>query len=429
MLSYSYLLDLAMILLATKIFGIITKRVHLPQVVGALMAGLILGPSMLNLLRETDFLKMLAELGVIVLMFSAGMDTDLRELKQTGKASFIIALLGVIVPLAGGFFVGFLFNDANADGLAVLENIFLGVVLTATSVSITVETLKELGKLNTKAGNTILGAALIDDVLGIVALTVISSLADKEVELLPVLLRIFGFFVFAGVVGIVFHKAYAAWSAGFNHNHQRFVVIAFALCLGMAFVAEYVFGVADITGAFIAGLIIANTPRTKYVSSRFNTLSYILLSPVFFASIGLSVIIPNMDARIVILTLVLIAVALITKIAGCGFGAKFSGFTNIEAIQIGTGMVSRGEVALIVASKGLALGLMTELFFGPVVVMVIFTTIITPILLKIVFTRSKDETPVESVLISQYEAVAAMEKASQDLADFHYTNTRTRRKS
>ena len=180
MLSYKYLFDMALILLSTKVFGLVTKKFSMPQVVGALLAGLVLGPAMLNVLHETDFIKQVAELGVIVLMFTAGLETDLTELKKTGKASFIIALLGVLVPLVGGLGIASIFNQESSpeEVSHLLQNIFIGVILTATSVSITVETLKELGKLNTRAGNAILGAAIIDDILGIVALTIVTSCAD-----------------------------------------------------------------------------------------------------------------------------------------------------------------------------------------------------------------------------------------------------------
>ncbi|WP_330692338.1 cation:proton antiporter [Romboutsia ilealis] len=160
MLSYGYLLDLALILLSTKLLGIITKKFKMPQVVGALLAGLIFGPAMLNILKETNFIIQLSELGVILLMFSAGLDTDLKELKKTGKASFIIALFGVLIPLIGGFLVAYLFNDLDimkgATTNVLLQNLFIGVILTATSVSITVEALKEMGKLNTHAGTAII---------------------------------------------------------------------------------------------------------------------------------------------------------------------------------------------------------------------------------------------------------------------------------
>ena len=225
MLSYGYLLDLALILLSTKLLGIITKKFKMPQVVGALLAGLIFGPAMLNILKETNFIIQLSELGVILLMFSAGLDTDLNELKKTGKASFIIALFGVLIPLIGGFLVAYLFSDLDlmkeATTNVLLQNIFIGVILTATSVSITVEALKEMGKLNTSAGTAILGAAIIDDILGIIALTIISSMADTSVNVGFVLLKIVAYFIFVIVIGITSHKAFDIWMKYENRDRRR----------------------------------------------------------------------------------------------------------------------------------------------------------------------------------------------------------------
>ena len=288
-MEYGYLLSLALILLSTKIFGLVTKRVKLPQVVGALMAGLILGPACLGVLKETEFITQVSEIGVIVLMFCAGLETDIKELKKTGASSFIIALLGVIVPLLGGWGIASIFNKDSVDGLAspMLQNIFIGIILTATSVSITVETLKEMGRLSSKSGNAILGAAVIDDILGIIALTVITSSADKSVNIGMVLLKILLFFIFAIVVAIAFNFVFNKWSGRSKKDLRRYVIIGFVFCLLMSFSAEHFFGVADITGAFVAGLALSNGPRATYLSNRFDTLSYMLLSPVFFASIGL----------------------------------------------------------------------------------------------------------------------------------------------
>ena len=313
--SYKYLLDIALILISTKILGLLTRRIQLPQVVGALIAGLLLGPACFGVLQETDFIKNIAEIGVIVLMFAAGLETDVQELKKTGLASFIIALLGVIVPLIGGYFVATIYNPVT-DQQTMLQNIFVGVVLTATSVSITVETLKELGKLSTKTGNAILGAALIDDVLGIIALTVISSFAGSDVSLWVILLKILGFFIFCGVVAFLFIKFVNPWINKYKKDLRRFVILAFAFCLLMSFSAEYFFGVSDITGAFVAGLILSNNKKTSYMLNRFDTVSYVLLSPVFFASVGLKVTFSNMSATVVVLTVLLLVVAILSKMIG-----------------------------------------------------------------------------------------------------------------
>ncbi|MDE6686706.1 MAG: cation:proton antiporter [Lachnospiraceae bacterium] len=388
--SYKSLLDLAIILLFTKLLGVTTTKVRMPQVVCALLAGLLLGPAMLGILEETDFLRTVAELGVIVLMFSAGLETDIKELKKSGKASLIIAVCGVIVPIAGGFLCAYFFNkpeviQSDASCSILLQNIFIGVILTATSVSITVETLKELGRLKTHSGNAILGAAIIDDILGIIALTIITSVTDPSVRIVVVLGKVVAFFVFAIVAGFLFYKIYHYWTSRADKMRHRHVIAAFVFCLLMAYLSERLFGVADITGAYIAGLIISNTGKSEYMLGKFDVVSFLLLSPVFFANIGLSVTLPKMTPAIILFTLILVIVAILTKIIGCGLGAKMCGYQTNQCKRIGVGMVSRGEVALIVASKGTALGLLGSAFVGPVVIMVVITTIITPILLKVVY--------------------------------------------
>lgn len=401
MLSYEFLFDIALILMSTKLLGLLTKKIQLPQVVGALLAGLLLGPACLNILHETDFIIQLAELGVIVLMFTAGLETDIKELKKTGKASFIIAILGMIVPLIGGFTLAAVFNKggiSDAEAPILLQNIFIGIILTATSVSITVETLKELGKLNTRAGNAILGAAIIDDILGVIALTIVTSATSTEVSIGLVLIKIVLFFIVGGSAGFIFSKAMEHSMNRYNMDLRRFVILSFVFCLLLSFCAEHFFGVADITGAFMAGLVLSNTPRKHYIMNRFETTAYMLLSPIFFASIGIKVIVPEMTPALIALSIALVIIAMITKVLGCGIGAKICRYTTKEAIQIGTGMVSRGEVALIVASKGSAFGLMGSVFFGPIVIMVVVTTVITPVLLKLVFSKKSSITVTETVL-------------------------------
>ena len=398
-MDYKFLLDIAIILASTKILGLFTKKVNMPQVVGALLAGVILGPACVGVLTETDMIQNMAELGVIVLMFCAGMETDIEELKRSGKASFVIALLGVIVPLVVGGGVAYLFinngyiDTSDVTSSVFLQSVFIGVILTATSVSITVETLKELGKLKTKSGNAILGAAIIDDILGIIALTIVTSLADTSVNIAVVLFKIVLFFVFCGVVGVIVYYAFKKWCEISGKGMHRHAIIAFVICLVMAFCAEHFFGVADITGAFFAGLIISMTQKDQFIASKFDVLSYLLLSPIFFASIGLKVELPKMGPAIIAFAAVITIVALLTKIIGCGLGAKVCGYKNYQALRIGVGMLSRGEVALIVASKGAAVGLMSNNIMGPIIIVVVITTIITPILLKPVF--NKEIIPIE----------------------------------
>lgn len=416
-MSYRFLLDIALILISTKVFGIITKRLQMPQVVGSLLAGLVMGPAMLGIIHSTEFLSQVSELGVIVMMFTAGLGTSLNDLKQTGKSSFFVALCGVIVPLLGGTILALFFNNSNTPN-AFMQDVFIGVVLTATSVSITVETLKEMGKLSTVVGNTILAAALIDDVLGLIALTIVTSIGGaSDSNLLIVLLKIVGFFLFVAIVGILVKK-FMDWYIVNVHSTdlQRYPVFAFVLCLFMSFCAEHFFGVADITGAFAAGLIISTTSKAKYIEVKFAPLSYLLLTPIFFASIGLSVELPRMTVNILIFSVLLVIVAVLSKLLGCAMGAKICGLKKQQCEQIGVGMVCRGEVALIVANKGAALGLMPEIFFGPIIIMVVATTILTPILLKFAYRQSNTyEDLQESTLVDRYEEVEQLDYIAENL--------------
>ncbi|MDD6483918.1 MAG: cation:proton antiporter [Clostridiales bacterium] len=420
--QYGFIIDLAVILLSTKLLGLLTRKIQMPQVVGALLAGLILGPACLGILKETSFIKSVSEIGVIVLMFSAGMETDIQELRKTGLASFIVAMLGVLVPLGGGFLLMRFFNKGSD---AFIQNLFIGVVLTATSVSITVETLKEMGKLSTKSGNAILGAALIDDVLGIIALTIITSAADpRGTSIAFVLIKILLFFVFCAVVAVLFVKFIIPKINSYKKDLRRFSILAFAFCLIMSFSAEYFFGVSDITGAFIAGLILSTNRKTTYMLHRFETVSYLLLSPVFFAGVGLQVELGGMNGTLIIASLLLLLVAVITKIVGCGVGAKLMGFGGKQSLQIGVGMISRGEVALIVASKGAAVtlasgaSLMLKAYFAPLIIVVVVTTIITPILLKLVY-RGDTEVGEESAIAEKIEEPQYLEHHAQEILNIH----------
>ena len=412
--TYKYLLDLAIILLCTKALGLATRKVQMPQVVGALLAGVLLGPAMLGILTETSFIHNVAEIGVIVLMFCAGLETDIQELKASGKASFVIALIGVIVPLIGGYATAMFFNRpdviaSDASCNVFLQNIFIGVILTATSVSITVETLKELGKLKTKSGNAILGAAIIDDVLGIIALTLVTSMADESVKISVVLLKIVAFFAFAGVIGLIFYKIFKKWTDQAEKGLRRHAIMAFVFCLLMAYVAEKFFGVADITGAYFAGIVMCRLSSARdYVASKTNVLGYMLVSPLFFASIGIKTNLEGLTSTMAIFAVVLTIVAILTKIIGCGIGARIMGFHTYDAFSIGLGMVSRGEVALIVAQKGEQAGLIDPHMFPPIVLVVIVTTLVTPILLKLGMSK---QTPANTEFNAQEKV--QMPKVSQ----------------
>lgn len=381
-------------MISTKILGLFTRKIHMPAVVGALVAGVILGPSCLNLITLTGdtgvFLEQMAELGVILLMFNAGLETDLSELKKNGVASFVTALIGVIVPLIGGFLgYAFFFHTDFSDYDEVLKAVFVGVVLTATSVSITVETLREMGKLKGKVGTTILGAAVIDDIIGIIVLTIVTSLKDTSVSPITVVLKIVLYFVFIAVLIFVLTKLKVFVEE--QDEKRRTAIICVALCFILSYISEEYFGIADITGAYFAGLMLCTMKVGPYVARRCEIPSYLIFSPVFFASVGLKVTLGGMDASIWIFAIILLVIAILSKVVGCGLGAKICGCTGKEAFQVGIGMISRGEVALIVAQKGYASGMLDEVLFAPIVLVVIVTTLITPILLKLVMKDNDSE--------------------------------------
>lgn len=385
-MDYRFLLSLAIILLSTKVFGLISQRVQLPSVVGALLAGLLLGPTCLNMVVETDFLLKTSELGVIFLMFLAGLDTDLKELKKTGLTSLFIAACGVVAPLIGGSLCYKLFfPQATVD--AMLRAVFVGVVLAATSVSITVETLRELGRLRGKVGTAILGAAVIDDILGIVVLTILTSFTDPSVKPLMVG-RIVGFFVLLALVGLVVYRLFQKLGKAY-YNHRRIAIYGLVFCLLLSYAAEHFFGIADITGAYFAGLILCNVAEAQpYIARKINIASYMLFSPVFFASVGIETDLHGFTFSLFAFAVALTLTATATKVVGCGLGAKLCKFSAHDSLAVGVGMISRGEVALIVAQKGEQAGLVDASLFPAVVAMVIVTTLITPVLLKLVMGRS-----------------------------------------
>lgn len=386
MLSYGFFLDLAIILLLTKLLGLLTKRISLPQVVGAIFAGLLIGPSCFNIVHESDFIAKMAEIGVIMLMFTAGLETDLQELKKTGLAAFVIAVAGVVVSLGGGWLVYSLFYGFSPVGSPeFIESIFVGVILTATSVSITVETLRELGKLKGRVGTAILGAAIIDDIIGIVVLTFVIGMKDGSAgSPLQVIISTVCFFIFVLLIGLGAHILFQKLEKN-KIERRRIPILGLVFCLLLSYAAEHFFGVADITGAFFAGIILCNIRSTSYIVRKIDVTSYMIFGPIFFASIGINTNLREVGIDMLWFTIILTAVGLLTKILGCGLAAKPFHFNNKDALRIGVGMMSRGEVALIVAQKGASAGIIQPSLFAAVIVLVIVSTIATPIFLKLLY--------------------------------------------
>ena len=389
-MDYTYLLGLAIILLSTKLFGLVTEKIHMPQVVGALLAGIILGPSGIGILENTDFFVKTAEIGVIMLMFLAGIDTDLEEMKSTGLQACAIAVLGVFIPMVLCGAVYFFFFEDQFTVYNLLKASFVGSVFSATSVGITVETLNETGKLKTKTGTTLLSAALIDDILGIIVLSFLTGFSSGEGSPLMVLVKIAGFFVFTLFCGFVVMRLFR-YIAEEHWHSRRIAVWALAFCLLMSYCAEEFFGVADITGAFFAGLIMCNVVKArKFVAKKMAVTSYMVFTPVFFAGVGMKTDLTTMNGEIFLFAMLLMLAAVISKIIGCGGAARLTGMNRQEALVSGIGMVARGEVALMVAQKGINAGMIDPIVLPAVVMSVICCALLTPVMLKLAIAKSPD---------------------------------------
>lgn len=386
---YNIFRDLAIIIIAAKAFGVLARKCKAPQVVGEIIAGLLIGPSVLGLVGPSDFLAGMAEVGVVLLMFSAGLETDLKELLKTGPVALLIACAGVFVPLVGGtlLYMGF-YGAAPWGSDDFYIAVFIGVIMTATSVSITVQSLKEMGKLKGKVGTTILSAAIIDDVIGIVVLTFVIGFKNPDSNPGKVVLNTVLFFVFAVVVGFILYRIFKMIDDRYPHT-RRIPIMSLALCFALAYVAETYFGIADITGAYVAGIILCSMRDSSYVDQKMEISSYMIFGPVFFASIGLKTSIDNIDGTILLFSLGFVLVALITKIIGCGLAAKLCRFRTADCLKIGVGMMTRGEVALIVAQKGLSVGMLSPVYFTSVILLIIVSSVLTPIILKLLYARDK----------------------------------------
>ncbi|WP_310605362.1 cation:proton antiporter [Anaerosporobacter sp.] len=391
--AYNVFKDLAIIVVAAKLCGILARKLKAPQVVGEIIAGLLIGPSVLGFVSQTEFIAQMAEIGVILLMFSAGLETDLKELVKTGPVAFLIACAGVFVPLAGGtlLYMGFYHTIPTAGSEEFFKAVFIGVIMTATSVSITVQTLKEMGRIKGRVGTTILSAAIIDDIIGIIVLTFVVGFKNPDSNPAKVVLNTVLFFVVAGIGGYISYRIFRKLSIKYTHT-RRLPIMGLAFCLTMAYIAEKYFGIADITGAYVAGIILCSIRDSEYIAEKMDINSYMLFGPVFFASIGLKTNIDKLNGTIIAFSICFVLVALITKIIGCGLVARLCKFSKPDSFKIGVGMMTRGEVALIVAQKGLAVGLLTSVYFTSVIFLIIISSVTVPIILKVLYAKdSTDE--------------------------------------
>jgi monovalent cation:proton antiporter-2 (CPA2) family protein len=376
------ILELAAILFASKIAGDISVRLGQPSVLGKLLIGIVLGPAVLGIVNDTDILKEISQIGVILLMFIAGLETDMDEFKKSGKAATFVGVLGIIVPLSLGYLAGLVME------LSTIQAVFLGLLLSATSVSISVQALKEMNKLKSKEGSAILGAAVIDDILVIIALAFLMSMAGEDVHLGTVIIKKVIFFAVAillawKVVPVVLRKF------ALLRVTETVISAALIVCFSFAYLAEFT-GVAAIIGAYIAGVAVSFTDYKQEVFEKVETISYSIFVPVFFTSIGVAVKFSGVGQYIWVIVALSI-IAILTKLIGAALGAKLAEFNWRSSLGVGAGMVSRGEVALIIAGIGLETKLLSNELFTVLVVVVLVTTIVTPPLMKAIFKEQQME--------------------------------------
>ncbi|MCM1438598.1 MAG: cation:proton antiporter [Roseburia sp.] len=419
---------LAVILFFTKTIGLAFRHFGLPEVLGFIIAGILIGPSifgdfcgftvigfegngyysLLEISEGSKGLEIFSKIGVLFLMFCAGLETNVKELKNTGLASLLVACAGVAVPLLLGFLISLPFGNLGLGVHNLYKCLFVGTILTATSVAITVSVLKELGKMKGKLGTTIVSAAIIDDVIGIVLLSVVTGFAKGDgapaangfeaFKATPygTVVMIIAFFIVAVALGFVAIKVFKWMDKRWATTH-RISMYSLVMCFGYSFLAEEVFGVADITGAFLAGAILSTVRRAStFIDQQVDVDTYTIFAPVFFANIGISSIsFASMNPKILLFAVIAVIAGIVGKIAGCGAVLKGFKYGWCESAAGGIGMMARGEVALIVTqtvtSPILGDNALGGEFMIMTVLLILVTSILTPILLKTCFKRIKNE--------------------------------------
>lgn len=373
------LLQITLFLITAKIGGELAEKAHQPPILGELLGGMVLGPSLLKIVSPDPVMREISQLGIILLMFLAGLETDLKEMKRTGLASFLTAVGGVAAPFILAYVLGYLYGWRTADAL------FLGTILTATSVGITARTLMDMGKLHTSIGMTILGAAVIDDVIGIIVFTIVRGLTLNEE------MSVLDFWKLAGLMALFFiiSLKFGFWLSDRlgelmirMHTPEVPLTLTIIFVFMLAITAERI-QVAGITGAFIAGIVMSSSPRRETIASKVGSLAYGFFVPLFFVYIGVCTNIH--DITMIGLGILVIVVAIVGKILGAGLLALAGGFSFPDSMRIGIGMVPRMEVALIIASMGLTAGVMSSFIYSLTVAMVLVTTLMTPPLIKLTF--------------------------------------------
>ena len=374
-----FIATLAGLLLATQVVAHLCRRVEIPEVIGQILVGIIVGPAILNWVHLDGMMNEFQEIGVIILMFIAGLESDLSLLKKYLRPAVIVAVIGVVVPVIVMGGASYLF------GFTKMESLFIGVIFSATSVSISVAVLREFNRLDSREGATILGAAVADDIIGVIMLCIMISMINGSKgghTNLPLGLALLLQVLFFGGTYLV-----VRWLAPYlMHLSERLLtvaapsVMAMIICLGMAALADYV-GLSGAVGSFFAGIAVANTHRKKTIDRSFIPIGYALFIPLFFVSVGLNMRFDNLQ-RSFIFVIVMTILACLTKLVGCGAGAKLSGFNLPSSYVVGSGMVARGEMALITAQIGYEAHLMSSMYYSDVITVIILATVIAPFMLK-----------------------------------------------
>lgn len=395
------LLSVGVIVIIAKYFGVLAKKAGIPQVAGMIIAGLLLrfipwfhnfGGTEPNIIyaEANQFISYMSEIGVILIMFSAGLSTNLKSLVKSGVKATLIACCGVFVPLVMGTIMALCFWGFDGWGTEnFFRCVFVGTILTATSVSISVAVLKEFGKIKTDVGQTIISAAIIDDVIGIIVLTIVLGVSSGKGGYLGIILKTIAFFACAIIAGFLVYRLFR-WYDKRHPRSRRIPIYALGVAFIFAYCAEEFFGIADITGAYIAGIVLCSLSDASYMESKIDINAYMLFSPIFFASIGLKTNLSGLDSSLLLFAISFVIVGCISKIIGCSGISKILGFNWKESYQIGLGMMVRGEVALIVATKGLSTGLIDSKYFTAVILLIIVSSMLVPILLKKEFTDKKE---------------------------------------
>lgn len=372
---------LAIILISTLLAGHMSKRIGMPAVIGQLLVGIILGPALFGVLHENSFIHTFSEIGVVLLMFIAGLESNLTLLKKYFKPSLVVAILGVIVPVIS------MYGMSLAFGISQLESLFIGVIFAATSVSISVEVLRELNVLESKEGTIILGAAVVDDLLAVIILSVLTSLFGAQLAAASSTHMSLGLSLLLQALFMVAVYFSVKWIVPFVMHLSRRLLVPYAsaitsliICFGFVWFAEAV-ELSAVVGAFFAGIAISQTPYKKEINRHIEPIGYTVFIPVFFVSIGLSMNLASLNQHILFIT-ILTVLAVFSKLIGSGLGARWMNNSPQGAYTIGAAMISRGEMALIIAQIGYNAKLLSELYYSEIIFVIIITTVLAPLILK-----------------------------------------------